>query len=177
MVLELLRLWNKVILGRDKPPREWAMMTRRVLAGVLILGAIAIAPVAGQSNDIIDSILAEDTATVAQAAYIAFVGSGTIDEDASLADAFTYATDTGLIAADRDASAPVRFGEYAYFMMHAFGEPGGLMYRLIPGPRYAAREFVAKKWTRVSMAPNESISGELMLRITGNYMERREASI
>ena len=59
--------------------------------------------------------------------------------------------------------------------MEAHGEAGGLMYRMIPGPRYAGREVVFRNWTIERRTTNEEISGETALRILGNYLAAREA--
>ncbi len=153
------------------------MIRRRLLAGALILGAIVIAPVFGQSNEVIDSILAEDTATVGQAAYLAVVGSEGSDGEIVPTEAYQIAVDSGWINSSVGAEDPVTFGQFAHMMMQAFDERGGVMYRIMPGPRYAAREFVAQRWTLQPLTPGQYVAGELLLRITGNYVERKEASL
>ena len=124
----------------------------------------------GQSNTVIDAILGEDVATAQSAAYLALTSAGLVADDATPAGALRTARDQGWIG-DRSDSDPVTFGEYAHLMMRAHGVPGGLMYLVFPGPRYAAREFVYRGWSPERRSPGDSMSGEFMVRVTGNMLE------
>ncbi len=124
----------------------------------------------GQSNDVIDAILGEDVAVAQSAAYLAMTSAGLVADDATPADALRAAREQGWIG-DRGDRDPVTFGEYAHLMMRAHGVSGGLMYLIFPGPRYAAREFVYRGWSPERRSPGDSMSGELMVRVTGNMLE------
>ena len=145
-------------------------MAKHRLAFLLILAGVT-AGIAAQSNERIDSILAEQTATLGSAAYIALSGVGLVADEASPAQAVAAAVDEGWLAEGTDGAAPATFGQVARLLMAAHGVNGGLMYRFFPGPRYAAREFVARGWSPERRAPGDPVSGEFLLRVTGNFLE------
>lgn len=151
-------------------------MARRYRAGfalpLLFVGTVLVA----QSNDTIDAILAEQPATVGSAAYIALSAAGLISDDASAQRAVSAAKDTGWLPEDADAGSPVTFGRFAYLLMEATGVDGGLMYRILPGPRYAAREFVYRNWSPERRAPGDTISGRFLVGIAGIFLEATEGS-
>ena len=62
----------------------------------------------------------------------------------------------------------------AFLIMSAFDVKGGLMYSLVPGPRYAYREMLYRKLIQGRADPGMSVSGERLLRIidkTASYAE------
>jgi hypothetical protein len=140
---------------------------------LLLLAASALS---AQSNEMIDSILAEETATVGSAAYVALSAAGLINEDTSPERATLVAVEAGWLPEGTDAAAPATFGQLAYLLMGALEVKGGLMYRILPGPRYAAREFVYQGWSPERRGPGDPLSGEFMIRVTGNFLENVEVS-
>jgi hypothetical protein len=48
------------------------------------------------------------------------------------------------------------------------------MYRLFPGPRYAAREFVYRRWSPERRGPADRMTGQFLVRVTGNFLENTE---
>ena len=145
-------------------------MAKHRLAFLVVLAGVA-AGIAAQSNQRIDTILAEQTATLGSAAYIALTGAGLVGDEATPAAAVAAAAEAGWIAEGADAASPATFGQLARLLMAANGVNGGLMYRLFPGPRYATREFVARGWSPERRAPGDPVSGEFLLRVTGNFLE------
>ena len=145
-------------------------MARYRFFSVALLLIAAAAVSTAQSNDTIDAILDELTATVYSAAYLTMTSAGLVDDDASPAQAFREASGRGWISGDAEGRA-VTFGEFAYLLMRAHEVPGGLMYLLFPGPRYAAREFVYQGWSPERRGPNDTVSGEFLVRVTGNALE------
>lgn len=152
-------------------------MTRRrryafLFAALLMAAATGFA----QSNDMIDSILQEEVATVGSAAYVALSAADLVPDEATRDRAVTVAREAGWLPAEAAADDPATFGTFAYLLMAAVEVDGGLMYRLIPGPRYAAREFVYQGWSPERRAPGDVISGQFMIRVTGNFLDSVEAS-
>jgi hypothetical protein len=109
---------------------------------------------------------------VGQAAYLVLSAAGLIDEDASPGEALVAAQERGLVSAEGRADDAIRFGEFAYMLTDSFDVSGGLMYRLIPGPRYAAREVVYQGWSRTRRAPGETLSGDVVVRIMSVYLNQ-----
>ena len=131
----------------------------------------------GQSNDQIDLILNQETASIGAAAYLAMSSAGLVEDGASFARAVSVAQDAGLLDAAAAADAPATFGQFAYMMMGAHEVSGGMMYLLLPGPRYAAREFVYQDWTPVHRGPEDQIDGQFLIRVSGRFLESLEASL
>lgn len=74
------------------------------------------------------------------------------------------------------APEPVRFGDLAYLLMESFDESGGVMYALLPGPRYATREVVFQGWSRVRRSPRETLSGREVVQFLSVYLNERGGS-
>lgn len=113
-----------------------------------------------QSNERIDRLLEQDTASYSAALYMVRTAAGEAAE----------------IPALSDEDRPISLGEYAHLLMHAFDIPGGIMYRLFPGPRYAAREIAFYGFIRGSQLPGRSISGSEVINILRRAMEWKEDS-
>ena len=130
--------------------------------------------VSAQSNAMIDSILAEEAATVGSAAYVALSAADLVSDDATRDRAVTIAKEAGWLGDEVQAGDPATFGQIAYLLMEATAVRGGLMYRMIPGPRYAAREFVYQGWSPERRGPNENVTGQFLIRVTGNFLDNTE---
>ncbi|MEX2442844.1 MAG: hypothetical protein WD492_04530 [Alkalispirochaeta sp.] len=153
------------------------METRRrraVILGALLLLAPGI--LLAQSNEEIDRLLSQDPAQVGEAAYLVLTAAEIVEQDVTPQQAVSVAQERGLLAADVRADDVVRFGELAYMLTDSFGVPGGLMYRLIPGPRYAAREVVYQGWSRTRRAPGAELSGNAVVRIVSVYINQEGAA-
>jgi hypothetical protein len=68
----------------------------------------------------------------------------------------------------------ISLGQYAYLIMKAFNIPGGLMYRLMPGSRYAAREIAYLGFVTENPSPYRSISGQEAMQILNNVLSWKE---
>jgi len=152
-------------------------MAKCLRSGFLLILLLLVASIlTAQSNEMIDSILAQEVATVGSAAYIALAAAEMISDDMSPERAVVMVVEAGWLEEGAAAEAPTTFGEVAFLLMQAMDVNGGLMYRLIPGPRYAAREFVSMGWSPERRAPSDPISGEFLIRVTGNFLESVEVS-
>jgi len=152
------------------------MGTKRTVVLVLILALGFASLASAQSNETIDAILAEEEATAGSAAYTALTAAEMLDDESSPEKAVTMAQEAGWLPEAVGAKSEATFGMLAHLLMQAFEVKGGLMYRIFPGPRYAAREFVSQGWSQVRREPGETISGEFLLRVTGSFLESREVT-
>lgn len=151
-----------------KDGTRWRSAPRALLA--LAVTVLMTATVAAQSNERIDELLAQDPATLGHTSYVILSAAGIVSETVSPQQALDAARTSGLVAADATAETPATFGDAAYLLMRSFGISGGVMYRIIPGPRYAAREVVFQGWSRTRRAPGDAVSGEAVLRILSVYL-------
>ena len=143
---------------------------RAVILGTLLLFIPGI--LLAQSNDEIDRLLSQDPAQAGQTAYLVLTAAEVIDDTTTPGQALVAAQERGLLSEEARVDDAVRFGEFAYLLTDSFGIPGGLMYRLIPGPRYAAREVVYQGWSRSRRAPGEELSGNAAVRIMSVYLNQ-----
>jgi len=138
----------------------WAMM-----GGIVSLSA--------QSNEFIDGVLEQPRITYGNAAYLLLVGSGDLDESATVNDARDR-FESGAAALGSGVDEPVTLGEYSLLAMNAFGITGGVMYTLVPSPRYAARELAFRDVVQGRAYPRMDVSGERALRIIGRVLDLNE---
>jgi len=143
---------------------------------LFFLMILTVSGIFAQSNEIIDKLLTEDAADLGSTAYMVLSAASMIDENTGTAEAAAMLADKGMgIFKGKNPSERVTFGEYSYMLMEAFGIKGGIMYRLIPGPRYASREIKYMGFSDKS-DPSASISGEEVLRILGYVLEWKEGN-
>lgn len=142
---------------------------KRPIFLMLLFGSVLLA-LPAQSNQLIDRMLEDEGADVADVAYMVLLSAEAIEESATPDEALNYAKEQGWLSAKVGATDPITFGRFSYLFMQAHGEAGGIMYSLIPGPRYAAREVVFQGWSVTQRSPGEIISGETALRVLGNYL-------
>jgi len=128
----------------------------------------------GQSNELLDVLFEEPTTTLGQAAYLVLTASGRIPEDSTPADAAASLAGQGWTVPQRSAGEPLTLGDYSYLLMQAFELKGGVMYRILPGPRYAGRELAYLKLIKGDTSPYRTLSGEEAVGILGRLLEWKE---
>lgn len=151
----------------------------RIISGFFFLllgGLLFVAPVVGQSNEVIDTILADDVILYKNGSYIVLTAAGEVDE--SLTPAEAYDALEGLKKEWRVSlpgkDVPMSLGDFSYLVMRAFSINGGLFYRIFPGPRYAAREMKFLGFIQDGPSPYRKISGEEAVGILGRTLEWME---
>jgi hypothetical protein len=141
---------------------------------VLVAAALA-ATVAGaawsQSNEVIDSLLSEQRATLAKTAYLVLSAAGFVGEEEPVEQAFAalQAQPWGFAASGPDDV--VKLGAFSYLVMKAFSMRGGIMYSIFPGKRYAAKEFAYRGFAVSNTSPGRVLSGTDVTRILGRVLE------
>ncbi|SIQ89873.1 hypothetical protein SAMN05920897_11782 [Alkalispirochaeta americana] len=131
----------------------------------------------GQSNEILDRILQEEVLTYGSAAYVLLLALGELEEGDSLTNAVASLDRRGYGLEDRPGHDAVTLGEFCFLAMRLFEVPGGIWYRLLPGPRYAARELAYRGALQGRSYPSMHLSGERALRILGRVLALRERGI
>ena len=134
-----------------------------MLSAVLLL--IAAPSAFSQSNQVIDRLLKEDEASFDRVLYLVQSASGEISEDTAPGEAVEDFEPAQWNLPRKAAGQPITLGEYSQLLVQAFDIKAGLMYRLFPGPRYAAREIEYLGFLRGSGTPGRSVSGSEVMHI------------
>ena len=144
----------------------WVLLVLLIAAAGLPLGA--------QSNQVLDELLEREALQYGEAAYLVLVAVERLPEDASLDDAAAALPEEFGTVRARGAEEAIPLGDYAFLLMQAFEINGGIMYRLAPGPRYAARELAYRKVIRGKAHPGRSVSGTEAVQILRRLLEWKE---
>jgi len=128
-----------------------------------------------QSNTVIDQLLNEDKADWGKTSYMVLSAAEIISENAEIPEALTKLEKQQWKLPAKKSENSITLGEYSYMLMKAFDIPGGIMYKILPGPRYAARELDYLNFIDNNKSPYRTLSGEEVLRIMGRVMEWKEA--
>jgi hypothetical protein len=147
-------------------------MKRWTLIVLIVLAAVV--PLTAQSNAFLDRLLEKEEATVGDAAYLVLVAAGRLGEEATAEEAAAALARQGWRLRAEAPGEAISLGSYAYLLMQAFQVKGGLMYHLLPGPRYAARELAYLKIVKGKAAPDRRVRGEEMLQILRRLLEWKE---
>lgn len=142
----------------------------RTIGLVLLMTAALVATAAAQSNERIDELLEQEQAQLGHTAYLVLSAAGLVAEDASLPDSIDVAQENGWLGEQAQPGDPATFGAFSYLLTGSFNVPGGVMYRLVPGPRYAAREVVFQEWSRTRRAAGEDLSGASVVQMLSVFL-------
>ena len=140
---------------------------------VFVLLSAGFSLVSAQSNERLDVLLTQDPAETGHAAYLILTAADILPEDSSPDEAYQAAVEAGWVAPDSSSTEPIEFGSFSHLFMEAFDVSGGVMYRVFPGPRYAAREVVYQEWSRTRRSPGERLSGDATVRILSVFLNQR----
>lgn len=149
---------------------------RTIILSMLFLFGISLSVVSAQSNRVIDQLLQQQKASFAAALYLVQTAAGEIPEEIEPSEAAMAFESQAWHLPNVSADAPITLGQYAQLLMHAFDIPGGVMYKVFPGPRYAARETDYRGFLRGSALPGRSLSGSEVLYILRQVLEWKEES-
>ncbi len=148
------------------------MLSMLFFVMLLAAGSAAVA----QSPQEIDAIVAEEEVTFGHAAYLALFSADPQQPEPTPEEAAREVCSLFRIGPGKGADDAATFGEFLFLLMEAHGVSGGVMYALLPGPRYAAREAVYRRWSSRSRAPGTSISGREALHILNRFLLWKESS-
>ncbi len=130
-----------------------------------------------QSNAVIDKLLEEGKADYGRSVYMILSAAEIVDENIDIPGALKTLADKqwkGLV--NKKADDVITLGDYSFLVMEAFAIPGGIMYHLMPGPRYAVRELKYMGFIEETDS-SRVISGDEVLRILGYVMDWKEKEL
>jgi hypothetical protein len=116
-----------------------------------------------------DAVLNSNAVTWAEAARFVMPAAGMQAED--VASAFEAARARGWLPKNAAPDTLANFGGLSFLMMKAFDIPGGLMYRLFPGPHYAYRELVYRGVIQDQQDKSWRVSGFWLISLIGRVLE------
>lgn len=143
----------------------------RCVLTTVVLAALGVAAAWGQSNQVLDDLLAEERASLGKAAYLVLTAAGVAEEGRSVEEAFALLREKPWGFSASSPEETLTLGSYASMVMHAFGMRGGLMYSLFPGKRYAAREFAYRGFLQGNTSPGRVLSGRDAVHALGRVLE------
>ncbi len=128
----------------------------------------------GQSAEQLDGIQEQPNVNYGSAAYIVAVSSGMIEAEQDGEAALEALSDAGFDAESVDPDENARLDDFAHMRMLAHDLPGGVMYTLFPGPRYAYRELRHEELFTGGGDPGEYFTGTRAMRIVRRVMDLAE---
>jgi hypothetical protein len=143
-------------------------MRVKTLLAILFISVIPVY-INAQSAADLENLLNAQEVTCAQAAWFVSTGSGS--NQSAMGQAFDSAVSNGWLK-NVESDTPITLGKLSFLIMQAFEMKGGLMYMLIPGPRYAYRSLVSRSVIQGSNNdPDLKVSGDKFLTILGKVMD------
>lgn len=152
------------------------MKIKRLVLFSLVLVCLPLI-VSAQSNTVIDELLEKEEADWGNTVYLVLTAAELTDEDADISELPATLEKQQWNLELKQGEQLITLGEYSCMLMEAFDIPGGLMYKLLPGPRYASRELSYLNCIDNDKSPNRTLSGEEVLRIMGRLLEWKEANL
>jgi hypothetical protein len=122
-----------------------------------------------------DAILETPVISCAQAAWFVLDAVNTVPsespvQDEGMENAFRQVMDNHWLPQKTNPGDPVTLKALSFLLMRAFNIKGGLMYTVLPGPRYAFRTLVSRSLIQGAADPDMTVSGERFLHILGNVL-------
>ncbi|MDR1278524.1 MAG: hypothetical protein LBK02_07215 [Treponema sp.] len=150
----------------------------------LVLSFLFTAPafLSAQTAAKLDAVLETPAISCAQAAWFVLAALNTVPADSSVQDAgmetaFRQVMDNHWLPQKTSPGDPVTLKALSFLLMKAFDIKGGLMYAILPGPRYAFRTLVSRSLIRGAADPDMTVSGERFLHILGNVLSYAGAEL
>ncbi|HUV06739.1 MAG TPA: hypothetical protein VMX75_03350 [Spirochaetia bacterium] len=151
------------------------MKRKRLLFLLVTLFFVGGLSLMAQSNLLMDEFLEEKAASYGKTVYLTLLAVNLIQEDASVEQAVTVLEQQGWGVKIKRVGEPINMGELSHLIMKALNIPGGIMYSIAPGPRYASRELIYLRFVDGINNPTRIPSGEEVVRILGRAFEWKEA--
>ena len=145
---------------------------------VVLLCCVGIPSVSGQSNEALDLLLAEEQATFGNTTYLVLVAAEIASEDWTPKQSVDELVSRGWGFEDAQPEDIVNLGSLAFMIMKSFDMKGGIMYAILPGQRYAAKEFAFRNFVPGNTNAYRILSGLDVANILGrtlSYLGQGEA--
>jgi hypothetical protein len=139
---------------------------------IIVAGFLLIIPVlvSAQTAAELETVLGTSNVTCAQAAgFVVAAAQDTAVKNTSK-NAFEQAMAKGWFPQGTAPEENITLGRLSFLIMKAFNIKGGMMYTLLPGPRYAFRTMVNRSYIQGAADPSMKVSGERFLLILGKIL-------
>jgi hypothetical protein len=150
----------------------------KVIPIILLIGLAVSFSAAAQSNEVIDKVLDQNELVYKNGAYFVLTASGMVPETTGPEEAFTALLEkqSEWKLKNPRPEQKMRLGDFSHILMRALDIPGGLLYRIFPGPRYAAKELSYLGIIKKNADPCRDITGSEALQILGDTLEWKGAA-
>jgi outer membrane protein OmpA-like peptidoglycan-associated protein len=122
-----------------------------------------------QTASDMETVLGSGAVSFAQVCRFVLPAAEAVSEEGA-GEAFARAVERGWLPGNAAADGAVRLGELSFLIMKAFNLKGSFLYALFPGPRYAYRELVYRRFVPAVSDPSARVSGALFFRILANVL-------
>jgi len=146
---------------------------RRKKIPIIAAGVLFILPVClpAQTAAELETVLKTPAVTCAQAAgFVAAAADEAAAVKSTSKTAFEQAMAKGWFPQGTTPEEAITLGRLSLLMVKAFNIPGGVMYTLFPGPRYAFRTMVSRSYIQGAADPSMNVNGERFLHILGKVL-------
>ena len=137
-----------------------------IIAVVFLVLSPAFLP--AQTAAELETVLETPAVTCAQAARFVTASSGSAASSGS--DDFQQAIEKGWFPQGTTPDESITLGKLSFLIMRAFDIKGGMMYAILPGPRYAFRTMVSRSFIQGAADPAMTVNGERFLHILGRVL-------
>jgi hypothetical protein len=145
-------------------------MKKKALCAITVLLACMLsAPTYAQTAAELEDILRAQTVTYAQAASFV-LEAAEVTNPQNTAQAFAISAERAWVSKKASAEKHITLAELSFLIMKAFDMKGGIMYAVMPGPRYAYRSTISRSFIQGDTDPDMTVSGDRFLLILGNVL-------
>jgi len=133
------------------------------------LAVLLSAPLHAQTAAELEGLLQIQAVSRAQAARFVLEAAGLMTAPGA-DEAFAFATERSWLSKNAAAEKPITLAELSFLIMKAFNLKGGMMYALLPGPRYAYKSMISRSFIQDPADPAMTLNGGRFLLILGNVL-------
>jgi hypothetical protein len=145
------------------------MKMKTICALAVLLGSLFSAPLYAQTAAELEELLHIQAVSYAQAARFV-LEAAEITNPQNTAQAFAFAAERAWLSKKASAEKPITLAELSFLIMKAFDMKGGMMYAILPGPRYSYRSMISRSFIQGSADPAMTLNGDRFLLILGNVL-------
>lgn len=151
------------------------MSVMKAVALTAVLTIVGLGLAHSQSNEVVDRVLQQEALTSAEAVYLIQVAAGNAQEATSVDQVYQSFDWSSVGLEPKAADEPLTLGEFSFLLMQSLDMSGGIMYSLLPSPRYAARELHYLGHISGNRSPYRDVAGNEALRILGSVLRAQQS--
>jgi hypothetical protein len=145
------------------------MKKKTICALTVLLSSIFSTAAYAQTAAELEDMLRVQTVTYAQAARFV-LEAAEITNPQNSEQAFALAAERAWVSKKASAEKRITLAELSFLIMKAFDIKGGIMYSILPGPRYGYRSMITRSLIQDGSDPAMTVSGDRFLLILGNVL-------